>query len=305
MVKYFLFALSLMVSSSSLAQQGPVITCVDCEGLTEKSVPYSGSWYNPQQSGSGYLFDIQNGFLLGYYFGYDDEGTPIWRTFQNPLLESDEPGVQWQVSADFIKYTNGNPRNGAFQPPDAEFEASNITVKFRYKHYAEVTVDGGEPQNIVPLNFGVNSSQDFPESEQLFPDLEGMWSFVLTFKDKPFYERLFAYNGHDIYMTPRVNKVEEDGTKSISHRFLHSSNLPEEVPIGSIRCSNPINELTSEREVECHISNQPFILDRMVVAPGDIGPDYIFGQNESGDTFEAFRYNYLRDFGHEPQPEEE
>ncbi len=305
MIKVIMFSILGFLSFTLKAQTGPVITCNDCEGLTEKSIPYAGSWYNPQQSGSGYLFDIQNGFLLGYYFGYDDEGTPIWRTFQNPLLESDEPGVQWQMTADFIKYTNGNPRNGAFQPPDAEYEASNITVKFRFKHYAEVSIDGGEPQNIVPLNFGVASSLDFPESDQLFPNLEGVWTFVLTFKDKPFYERLFAYSGYEFYMTPKVDRVDDDGTKRISYSFLHSSTLPEETRFGNLSCKNPVNEISGVREVICDISNQPFVGDRMKVAPGDIGTNYIFGQNESGDTFEAFRYNYLPDYGFDREPEDQ
>ncbi len=95
MLRILLIIFLLSSFSVGFSQSGPVITCADCDGLTEKSNPYAGSWYNPQQSGSGYLFDIQNGFLLGYYFGYDEAGTPIWRTFQNPFLESDEPGVQW------------------------------------------------------------------------------------------------------------------------------------------------------------------------------------------------------------------
>ncbi len=81
MLRVFIFSLTLIFSYTVKAQTGPVITCVDCEGLTEKSMPYAGSWYNPQQSGSGYLFDIQNGFLLGnnfgYYFGYDSKSVDV------------------------------------------------------------------------------------------------------------------------------------------------------------------------------------------------------------------------------------
>ena len=280
------------------------IVCHDCDGLEARPLPVSGSWYNPQQSGSGYQFDIQNGYLLGYYYGYDADGTAVWRIFQNPLVESDEAGVLWEVTAPFQKFSGGNAVNQPYQAPTVELPGSEINVKFRFKHYAHVTIDEGETQNIIPINFGVHASRDFPESEQAFPELEGIWSYVLRINDNPYYPQLFAYFGHEFYMTPKGTKTLADGTKTIGYSFLHSSAFPEVVPFASLDCKNPVNEDTGQREVICYIVNQPFVLDRMVVAPGDIGPNYIFGQNENGDTFEAFRYNYLPNYGMPTEPPE-
>ncbi len=306
MLKVICFIGLYLFAHNVLAQQGPNIVCHDCDGLEARPLPVSGSWYNPQQPGSGYQFDIQNGYLLGYYYGYDTDGTAVWRIFQNPLVESDEPGILWEVTAPFQKYSSGNAANEPYQAPTGELTGSEINLKFRFKHYAHVTIDEGETQNIIPMNFGVHATRDFPESEQFFPELEGIWSYVLRINDDPYYPQLFAYFGHEFYMEKKSTPPDDNGTKRISYSFLHSSAFPEVVPFASLNCINPVNEDTGEREVTCYISNQPFVLDKMVVSPGDIGPNYIFGQNENGDTFEAFRYNYLPNYGmpEEPEPDE-
>jgi len=218
-------------------------------------------------------------------------------------LESDEPGVLWEVTADFQKFSGGNAVNAAYQLPTAEVTSTEITLKFRFKHYAHVTIDGGDVQNIIPLNYGVAATRDFAESEQLFPELEGIWSFVYKFNDNANLQ-LFAYSGHEFYMSKKLTRPDDNGTKMINYSFLHSSGVPEAVNFAHLQCNNPINVDTGEREVTCYILNLPAVQDRMVVAPGDIGPDYIFAENENGDTFEAFRYNYLPNFGlPEPEPE--
>src|SRR5690554_2023153 len=44
------------------------------------AVPYpeTGLWYNPDESGSGFDLEFQNGIMAGHYFGYDANGEPEW-----------------------------------------------------------------------------------------------------------------------------------------------------------------------------------------------------------------------------------
>lgn len=302
MLKIIFKVIVLMVFSGTVfAQQGPNIVCYDCDGLEARTMPVSGSWYNPQQSGSGYQFDIQNGIFLGYYYGYDASGEPIWRLFTGPLVESEEPGIMWEITANLDKFTGGNAFNQPFQAPTAESTNDQITLKFPFKHYAHVSINEGEVQNIVPINFGVRTTKDFPESDQLFPELEGVWSYVLTINND---QQLFAYFGHEFYISEKIIPPDDNGTKRISYSFLHSTFPPESVNFSNLDCINPVNIMTGMREVTCYINNQPLVGDRMVVAPGDIGHNYIFGQNENGDTFEAFRYNYLPNYGIPVEPED-
>jgi hypothetical protein len=86
------------------AQEGPYVPCagISCEDPLYKPWPETGSWYNPEQSGSGLTVEIQNGVLLAYYFGYDDEGNPEWLMLSGPLepgKDKDE-GVLWQLEVE-------------------------------------------------------------------------------------------------------------------------------------------------------------------------------------------------------------
>lgn len=303
MYKLICIAGLFLITQNVLSQQGPIIVCHDCDGLESRPLPVSGSWYNPQQPGSGYQFDIQNGYLLGYYYGYDENGTSVWRIFQNPLVESDEPGVLWEVTASFQKYSGGNVVNEPYQLPTGETTNSEINLKFRFKHYAHVSIDGGETQNIIPINFRVHASREFPESEQFFPELEGVWSYVFKSTEPA----IFPYTSEAIFISNKATINSEDGTKIIEYWFERAYGPVETILYASLVCSNPVNNLTGNREVTCYIDFESERLDRMVVAPGDIGPNYIFGQNENGNTFEAIRYNYLPNYGRleEPEPEDE
>ena len=44
-----------MVNVDAVAQAGPSVPCVGCDTLTQAPFPETGSWYNPDQSGSGWL----------------------------------------------------------------------------------------------------------------------------------------------------------------------------------------------------------------------------------------------------------
>ncbi|MEZ5471947.1 MAG: hypothetical protein R3E90_09220 [Marinicella sp.] len=279
-----------------LAQQGPIIECHNCEGQSDGPLPVQGNWYNPQQSGSGYLIDVQNGILSGFYFGYTDQGEPTWLSFSGPLQASEDANINWHIEAPLVKFTGGNAYNQPHQFPTNIVETGDvIRVDFHFAHYASVQINDGDVQRIIPINYGVAQEQDFPESDHEFPELEGVWNFVIKVND-PDLLGLFAFWGHDIYIPAKSERLFEDGTYRVIY-FLSDWFYPESVNFAGIYCLNPINQQTNEREVVCELSNIPNIGDRMPVAPGNIGPNYIYAENANGDVFEAFRVNYIPNFG--------
>ena len=102
-MKYLLMTLMLMALPAAhlLAQEGPQVPCVGCDNLVHAPFPETGSWYNPDQSGSGINFEIQNGVLAGYYYGYDVNGLPEWQLFTGPLVRSEQQGLQWELETQF------------------------------------------------------------------------------------------------------------------------------------------------------------------------------------------------------------
>lgn len=275
---------------------GPIIGCNNCEWQSNGAKPVSGSWYNPQQSGSGYLLNVQKEFVLGYYFGYTTEGEPTWLTFQGPLQPSQDEQVNWVLEAPLVKVSNGNAFNQPHQfPTNIDQTGDTIRIDFRYAHYASVQINDLDAQNIIPLNFSVESSQDFEQSDHLFPELEGVWTFVLKVND-PNLLGLFAYFGGEFYFYPKSEPSEKDGSNSIRY-VLSDYHFPESQNFASIYCNNGTNPDTTNPELRCTLSNMPSIGDKMPIAPGDIGPNYIYAENANGDVFEAFRVNYIPNFG--------
>lgn len=70
LINMLMILLSLLLITFNIsAQTGPGLPCPVCQQQHVKPTPYEGSWFNPDQSGSGFLFDVQNNRILGYYFG--------------------------------------------------------------------------------------------------------------------------------------------------------------------------------------------------------------------------------------------
>lgn len=106
--KLLMIMVLVMSTSWAYAQQGPALPCPDCEQNFVEPTPYEGSWFNPEQSGSGFLLEVENDKILGYYFGYDDEGQPIWALFNGQLQDASGQGGLWKVNSTLSKFIGGN-----------------------------------------------------------------------------------------------------------------------------------------------------------------------------------------------------
>lgn len=291
MEKFIFITLILLQIGISSAQQGPIIECHNCDGLSGRPLPVQGNWYNPQQSGSGYLLDVQNGYLSGFYFGYTAEGEPTWLSFNGPLQPSEDVNVNWFVELPLTKISGGNAFNQPHQFPTSIEETGDvIRLDFHFAHYASVKINAGETQRIIPINYGVAEEQEFEESEYQFPELEGMWTFVFKFSESTI-EEPWGYYGSDFYIRKKSGSIQLDGSYLMYYRFTDYM-FPEAVNFASISCRNFTEILSQEGQMTCELSNFPDVFDRMPVAPGNIGPNHIYAENENGDVFEAFRVNY-------------
>src|SRR5690554_928262 len=79
------------------------------------SYPVEGNWYNPDESGTGYIVHIQKGYVFGMYFGYDEVGKQRWMTFQGQLQKSEQDDVEWELTSTLTSLQNGNAFNEHYQ----------------------------------------------------------------------------------------------------------------------------------------------------------------------------------------------
>ena len=76
--KTFFLAWLIVVLALGVVPVSPAQT--NLEGATFTSTqpwPESGPWFDPSDPGSGFFWEVQNGTLVGAYFGFDKDGNDV------------------------------------------------------------------------------------------------------------------------------------------------------------------------------------------------------------------------------------
>ncbi|HVO90861.1 MAG TPA: hypothetical protein VMV45_20160 [Casimicrobiaceae bacterium] len=112
-------------------------------------VPQVGLWWNPNESGSGYSFDVKHNTLVVTIYSYTGTGASQWYLSSAPLSAD---GTTFTGTLD--KYVNGQCISCAYQGrPALVGSDGNITVKFNSATSATVTLPGGRVTQIQPQAF--------------------------------------------------------------------------------------------------------------------------------------------------------
>jgi len=291
--------LLVLVSMSLSAQSllGPESPCVTCDQLNAKTEPFNGTWYNPDQSGTGMSIDVQNGVLFGIYYGYTEQGKQLWLTFTGALVASDEANIMWTFEADLAQFENGNGFNQDYVFPTATDYQAKINLKFTQKNHALISINDGQEQNIVPFIFGEATSADFPEqTSYLLPDLDGVWSFVYKLKEDAngAFPNQWSYVANNFRMTNKAI-VNRDGKYWILYDVAIYGPPPEILIFADIVCE--IDDINAETLVpECVYTDRrgffegpDYIVPEFHFPLGGLGAYRLFGETIDGHTFEAIK----------------
>lgn len=273
---------SLVVSLNLFAQSGPGLPCPDCQQEFVKPTPYEGSWFNPEQSGSGFLIEVENSTLLGYYFGYGEEGEQIWALFSGQLQDASEQDGLWKVEANLSKYTGGNCINCEYEPPSNIEDIGEIELIFNRHAHASFSIDGGEVQNIVPIYFGFSTINHFQEQTSVpIPELQGWWTIFVDGSEEGIPD-MYTYTNYMIHLS--IGHVGLYGSLRFHSYLFPGGN--EGLDAGTIKCDK--SELIGNDTVSCIYSivllNKAFNLDI-----SNISSDRIYGESAEGDTIEMIR----------------
>ncbi len=294
-LQHYIFFI-LLTSSQLFAQIGPELPpCENCDQLTLRVNPYTGFWYNPEQSGSGLNIEIKNRTVFGIYNGYDDEGKPVWFTFVGQLQPSSKTGVMWELDADLLEFKDGNSLNADYQAPTVLEPERQIHINFNHMSHASFSVDGGLMQNIVPLPYGLNYKAFFPEKTSLtIPELEGFWVFAFRVNTEVHPPNQYFVSGFHqpimIHLYKAVYEEKEDGTGRVIFLANELQPVPELGLInGSVSCETFLDENNTLQGPICIYGT---VGRAYKMSIGGISHDKLFGESENGYTFKAFRYDY-------------
>ena len=104
-------------------------------------VPVAGVYYDPNQSGSGFGFDYQNGTLIVEVYSYLQSGAAQWYLSAGPIVNNVYTGT-------LDKYTGGQCISCAYVAPALVGNDGMITITFTSPTTATVDLPGGQHRQI-------------------------------------------------------------------------------------------------------------------------------------------------------------
>jgi hypothetical protein len=277
--------LLFLFHASAFAQEGPSVPCVGCDTLTQAPFPETGHWFNPDYSGSGLSFEIQNSVLAGHYYGYDGNGLPEWQLFNGTLVRSEQEGVQWEFESHLVYFQGGNCFGCEDRPP-THTEGSTIRLEFLQRNYMRVTIGNNPDQYFVPFTYGSGGYAYFSEqTPYLFPEYGSDTFFVLI--TKPNTDPPSPWLWKSIIVPIGAGRVGEGNSLG---KVIYSTWIPQGPPGPDVFPQLIVCELESE-------SGQPVCILSLgakdyVIPIANMGDSRFFGEAEDGSTVEGYRIGY-------------
>jgi len=291
-----LFVLLALSAAPLFAQVGPYVPCVGCDELTYAPYPEPGLWFNPEQSGSGFSLEFQNGIMGGSYYGYDADGESEWYLVTGPLVRSETPGVMWEVEVEPQRFTGGNCLGCPYQAPNDAEKLPPIKIEFLQRAYARLILSDDSIQYMMPFMYGDSGKAFFAEqTPYIFPNFAqiNLWTVVF----KPYWEewqepwKWFSivlmigkgliytgpgYEGALVYSVWQPVPPPEGGAPFGQIICNLDEALGE--PVCNLVAPGPVSDTLNKREYRIPI--------------GNFTDSRFFGETVDGDTVEGFRLQY-------------
>ncbi len=96
--------------------------------------PFSGWWWNPDESGSGFSVEVQGNNLFIVGFMYDDSGRPVWYYSAGPMMT--DPTT---YHGDVLQFANGQTLGGPYHPPGVPTKVATLDIEFTATNAATLT----------------------------------------------------------------------------------------------------------------------------------------------------------------------
>lgn len=125
--------------------------------------PATGAWYNPAESGRGFIIEVQNSTLSMASYVYDSKGNQIWYTSVGTYNESSKT---WSATLDST--SGGQCLGCSYTKPTSKVSAGGaVSITFSDTEHGTITYPGGSSP-IQHLNYGYVSPTDYFQGEWVF-----------------------------------------------------------------------------------------------------------------------------------------
>jgi hypothetical protein len=108
----------------------------------QAGAPAPGWWWNPNESGTGWFFEVQgsNIFLSGYL--YDTDGSPVWYVASGPMLSPTAFDGALQL------YGGGQTMTGGYRAPTSAASVGQVSLRINGSNSATLTLPQGRTVNL-------------------------------------------------------------------------------------------------------------------------------------------------------------
>lgn len=172
-----------MMIARTLVCVAGLLACIHAAAFT----PQTGHWYNPNESGSGYNIDIQDGTLVMTVFSFKASGDSEWYISSGALTSGGH-----SFTGSLQKARNGQCAGCPYVKPTDGGSDGPVAINFLTEQTATITL-GGRTTTIQRFNFGWG---DVPTG------LLGEWVYVEQIGTPSFADR---YNYTHLSTAPSAN----------------------------------------------------------------------------------------------------
>ncbi len=290
---YTFLILMFLSISAAYAQEGPIVPCVGCDSLTQAPFPETGLWFNPEQTpGSGLNFEIQNGVLAGFFYGYATDGKPEWQLVSGALVPSEVEGVLWELETTLTRADGGSCIGCEFSPPQIT-EGETIRLEFMQRNYLRIRIGGVFDQFFVPFIYGMDAEAYFPnETDYLFPKFVDSTPFVLGYSIK-WSDGVTYWDGGRVIMLKLIGIIQVNNKRTLRYGMGYPESPiisdPPPPPFGNIDCQ--LDDVVDEPF--CVVAFSEFYGSGQYRMPiGNFRDSRFFAEAKDGSTIQGLRLGY-------------
>ena len=110
--------------------------------------PFTGMWWNPDESGTGYALQVQHGVMVVTMFSYTSAGDPVWYYAPGRLAST---GTGVTMSSSLERYRGGQCASCTYMRPAMIASDGAFSITFTSPTSATMQLPGGRTTRIEPL----------------------------------------------------------------------------------------------------------------------------------------------------------
>jgi hypothetical protein len=154
--------------------------------------PLAGYWWNPAESGRGFVIEIQGTDMFMAGFLYAANGEASWVASTGPMTSPT------QYAGSLITYAGGQTLMGNYQAPSLQPALGTISISFSSDSQGMLTWPGGtipiQRFNFGPGGAGAQQSFAYPETGWWWNPMESGRGYAVEVQDSAMYFAAYMYD---------------------------------------------------------------------------------------------------------------